>query len=82
MSFQEFKSKRYCVGGRRRSSRVKICGDITSKCSKVIIGFSFCHTKESMTVSDNTIQGVGLGDFFEKLGKKGLNVSKIRLKTS
>ena len=29
-----------------------------------------------MTVSDNTIQAEGLGDFFRNLGKKGLNVSK------
>ena len=29
-----------------------------------------------MIVSDNTIQAEGLGNFFKKLGKKGLNVSK------
>ena len=29
-----------------------------------------------MTVSENTIKAVGLGDFFKNLGKKGLNVSK------
>ena len=29
-----------------------------------------------MIVSDNTIQAEGLSDFFEKLGRKGLNVSK------
>ena len=29
-----------------------------------------------MIVSDNTIQAEGLGDFFENLGRKGLNVSK------
>ena len=29
-----------------------------------------------MTLSDNTIQSEGLGDFFKNLGKKGLNVSK------
>ena len=34
-----------------------------------------------MIVSDNTIQAVGLGDFFQNLGKKGLNVSKIWQKT-
>ena len=32
--------------------------------------------EKSLTVSDNTIQAEGLGDFFKKLGKKGLNVSK------
>ena len=29
-----------------------------------------------MIVSDNTIKGEGLGDFFKNLGKGGLNVSK------
>ena len=32
--------------------------------------------KESVTVSDITIQAEGLGDFFKTIGKKGLNVSK------
>ena len=29
-----------------------------------------------MIVSDNTIQAEGHGDFFQNLGKNGLNVSK------
>ena len=29
-----------------------------------------------MTVSDNTVQGEGLGDIFKNLGKKELSVSK------
>ena len=29
-----------------------------------------------MTVSDNTIQAESLGDFFNNLGKEGLDVSK------
>ena len=29
-----------------------------------------------MTVSGNTIQAEGLGEFFKNLGEKGLNVSK------
>ena len=77
MSFQKFKSHSYCVGGRRRSSTVKIYGDITSKGSKVLFGFcSECKRKKAMTVSDNTIQAEGLGDFFKNSGKKGHNVSK------
>ena len=32
--------------------------------------------KKSMTVSDNTTVAEGLGDFFENLGKKRLNVPK------
>ena len=77
MSFQEFKSDNFCVGGRHRSSTEKISGGIISKGSKVLFGFcSICNRKKSMTVSDNTIQAEGFGDFLGDLGKKRLNVSK------
>ena len=67
MSCQKFKSDSYCVGGRHRSATVKIYGDITSKGSKVLIGYcSVCKRKKSMTVSDNTIKTEG---FFKNLGK-------------
>ena len=70
MSFNKFKSDSYCVGGRHRSATVKIYGDITSKGSKVSIGYcSICNRKKSMTVSDNTIKAEGLASFFKKLGK-------------
>ena len=70
MSFNKFRSDSYCVGGRHRSATVKIYGDITSKGSKVLIGFcSICNRKKSMTVSDNTIQAEGLGSFFKNLGR-------------
>ena len=70
MSFQKFKTDSYCVGGRHRSAAVKIYGDITSKGSKVLIGYcSVCNRKKSMTVSDNTIKAEGLGSFFKYLGK-------------
>ena len=70
MSFQKFKTDSYCVGGRHRSATVKIYGDITSKGSKVLIGYcSVCNRKKSMTVSDNTIKAEGLGSFFKNLGK-------------
>ena len=36
----------------------------------------FLIEKKTIIVSDNTIQAEGLGDFFENLGKRGLNVSK------
>ena len=77
MTFNKFKTDSYCVGGRHRSGTVKFYGDITSKGSKVLIGFcSVCNRKKSMTFSDDTIKAEGLGDFFNNLGKKGLNVSK------
>ena len=77
MSFQKFESDSYCVGGRHRPATKNIYGDITSKGSKVLLGYcSICNRKNSMTVSDNTKKAEGLGDFFKNLGKKGLNVSK------
>ena len=48
MSFNKFKSDSYSVGGRHKSAIVKIYGDITSKGSKVLIGFcSICNRKEA-----------------------------------
>ena len=75
MTFKKFKIDSYCVGGRHRSVTKNIYGDITSKGSKVLIGYcSVCNRKKSMTVSDDTIKAERLGDFFKNLGKKGLNV--------
>ena len=70
MSFQKFETDSYCVGGRHRSATKNIYGNITSKGSKVLIGYcSICNRKKSMTVSDNTIKAEGLGNFFKSLGK-------------
>ena len=61
MSFQNFKSDSFCVGGRHRSATTKLFGDITSKCSKVLFGYcSIYSRKNSLTVSDNTIEAEGL----------------------
>ena len=77
MSFRKFKSDFYCVGGRHRSATKNLYRGLTSKVSKVVIGYcSICYRKKSITVSDNTIQVEGLGDIFKFLGKKGLYVSK------
>ena len=82
MSSKKFESDSYCVGGRHRSATVKFYGDLTSKGSKLLIGYcSKCNRKKSMTVSDNTIQVETLSHFFKNLGKKGLNVSKKWQKT-
>ena len=77
MSFQKFKKDSYCVGGRHRSATVKIYGDITSKGSKVLIGYcSICNRKKSMTVSDSTIKAEGLSSFFKNLGKISAKAGK------
>ena len=77
MSFRKFETDSYCVGGRHRSATIKIYGDITSKGSKVLIGYcSVCNRKKSMTVSDNTIKAEGLGSFFKNLGKISAKAGK------
>ena len=77
MRFQKLKTNSFCGGGIHRSATVKIYGDISSKCSKVLIGYcSLFSRKKTMTVSDNTKKTEGVGDFFKNLGKKGLNVPK------
>ena len=77
MTLNKFKTDSYCLGGRHRSATKNICGDITSKGSKVLINYcSVCNRKKSVTVIDDTIKAEGLGDFFKNLGKKGLNVSR------
>ena len=77
MSFQNFKSGSYCVGGGHRSATKNIYGDITSKGSKVLIGrCSVCNRKRSMIVSDSTIKAEGLSSFFKNLGKISAKAGK------
>ena len=77
MSFQNLKSDSYCAGGIRRSATNNIYGDITSKCSKVLIGFcSICNRKKSMTVNDKTIVAERLSSFFRNLVKSSAKAGK------
>ena len=77
MSIQKIETKSQCVGGRTRSATSNIFGDITSKCSEVLIGHcSICNRNRSVVLSDNTMLAEGLGEFFKNLFKKGPNVSK------
>ena len=82
MNSQKFENNSYCVGGKDRSGTKNITGEITvnkktGREIKILVGrYVVCNRKKSMIVSDNTIQAVGLGDFFKNLGKKGLSVSK------
>ena len=77
MSFNKFETDSYCVGGRHRSATKNIYGNVTSKSSKVLIGYcSICNRKKSMTVSDNTIKAEGLGSFCKNLGKISAKAGK------
>ena len=82
MSFQKFKTNKYCLGQKHYSGTKNLAGEITinKKTGREIELFvgqcSICNRKKSMIVSDNAIKAEGLGDFFKNLGKKGLNVSK------
>ena len=77
MTFNKFKTDSHCVGGRHRSATVKIYGDVTSKGSKVLIGYcSVCNRKKSMTVSDDTKKAEGLSSFFKNLGKISAKAGK------
>ena len=77
MTFNKFKTDSYCVGGRHRSATKNIYGDVTSKGSKVLIGYcSICNRKKSMTNSDDTIKAEGVSSFFKNLGKISAKAGK------
>ena len=82
MNSQKFEKDSCCVGGKHRSGTKNITGEITVNKKtgteiKLLVGRCMvCNRKNTMTVSDNTIQAEGLGDFFRNLGKKWLNASK------
>ena len=72
MSFQKLKVESYGIAGKHRSATKNIFCDITSKGSKVLIGYgSFGGTKKSITVSDNRTKAERLCDFLNRLGIKG-----------
>ena len=76
MSCRKFKCNSYCDGRRHHSSTTNIDGDITSnkktgKKPNLSNGrCPICNRKNTMTVSDNTIQVEGLGDFQKNISKK------------
>ena len=77
MSFNNFETNSCCVGGRHRSATTKISGDITSKGSRVLIGYcSICNRKKSITVSVNTKTTEGLGSLSKSLGKISAKAGK------
>ena len=74
-AFNKLKNNSYCVGGKHYSATTNLYGDITVNkknwfTSKTIRGTcSTCKRNKSLIVSDQTINGKGLGDFFKHLGK-------------
>ena len=76
MSFQQFKSDSYCVGGRHRSATKAFMVILPLKI-KVLFGYcAVCNRKKSINGSDITIQADCLGDFFKNQGKKDLMYQK------
>ena len=80
MSFQISKSNSYCVAGKHYSEPKNVAGEITinkktTKKVKLSVGKCvICDRKKSMFVSDNTIKGEALPDFFNSLGKSSVKV--------
>ena len=82
MSFNKFKNRSYCVGGKHYSTTINFRGDITQNKKtgapvKLLRGTcSSCKSNKSLIVSDQTIQAEGLGDFFRGIGKAAKSVGK------
>ena len=76
MSFQKYQSDSYCAGGRHRSATTKFYGDLSSKISKVIIGYCLCIRKKFKIIFDKTIQAEGPGSFFNSLGRFSAKAGK------
>ena len=78
MSSLKIKCDSYFVGGRHLSATTKIYDDITSKGSKVLIGYYLCcKRKKSITDSDITIQAECLGDFLKNSCERTKNTKKM-----
>ena len=75
--FKKFTTSSYCVGGKHYSGTNNIYGDVTPKGTKLLKGkCTTCGRNKSMTVSDATIEGEGLKDFFKSVGKAAVGFGK------
>ena len=83
MSYNKFINNSYCVGGKHYSPTTNIYGDTTN--TGIQMGRPVhtlrgncvtCNRKKSLIVSERTIDGEGLGDFFKHLGSAAKNVGK------
>ena len=77
MSFNKFKNNSYCVGGKHYFPTTNIYGNSRNNNVKMLRGTCMmCSRNKSSIVSDRTINGEGLGDFFKHLGSAAKNVGK------
>ena len=81
-AFGKFKNNSYCVVGKHYSATTNIRGDITvnkktGMPGKLLRGTcTTCKRNKSLIVSDQTLNGEGLGNFFKHLGSAAKNVGK------
>ena len=83
MSYKKFRNNSYCVGGKHYSPTTNFYGETTNTGTRIgrpvhtLRGNGVvCNRNKSLIVSERTIDGEGLGDFFKHLGKMGKNVEK------
>ena len=83
MSNNKFINNSYCVGRKPYSPTTNIYGDITNtgmsmgRPVKILRGnCMICSRNKNLIVSDRTISGEGLGDFFKHLGSAAKYVGK------
>ena len=83
MSYNKFINNSYCVGGKHYSPTTNVHGEITN--TGIQMGRPVhtlrgncvvCNRNKSLIVSERTIEGEGLGDFFKHLGSAAKNVGK------
>ena len=83
MSYNKFINNSYCVGGKHYSPTTNIYGETAN--TGIRIGRPVytlrgncvtCNRNKSLIVSERTIEGEGLGDFFKYLGSAAKNVGK------
>ena len=83
MSHNKFINNSYCVGGKHYSPTTNIYGETTN--IGIRIGRPVytlrgncvtCNRNKSLIVSERTIEGEGLGNFFKRLGSAAKNVGK------
>ena len=83
MSYNKFINNSYCVGGKHYSPTTNIYGETTN--TGIRIGRPVytlrgncvtCNRNKSLIVSERTIEGERLGDFFKHLASAAKNVGK------